>query len=426
MLRTELKSIVVLLAMSALAGCQNVAQPWSAAVCGVVPNEWPADASGPVAVPLPADLAKQSTLLAEITIEGRKQTVVGQTGEGPCGNPVAWLPIDVIPADRGQAVSVRFKAGASNGSPALKAQTALPHVTITKNDGPTVLQYWHGPYMYKHPKYAKPWALTDFIHPLVGLDGETLTDLCPADHLHHRGVFWAWVRHEHDGKNVGSWWIPEDMTCDPGAVSSVSGPVFAGFSASHCLRPENKDGTAGEGLLRNDVTCRVFPETKAGRAVDIDVALRALADDVRIGGTLTLGKGYGGLTVRFAPCQDKRIEADGQLLKEDGVRHRARWADFSAIFAGPDGNPLRHRSGIAVLTHPSHPDYPPEWLLRYYGVLSVCYPSLDMLVVPKDKPLRLSYRLWIHRGDAGEADIEAQSRVYGSNWQWRTAGADGT
>ncbi|WP_372934433.1 DUF6807 family protein, partial [Mariniphaga sediminis] len=31
-----------------------------------------------------------------------------------------------------------------------------------------------------------------YIHPLWGLDGTILTEDFPDDHLHHRGIFWAW------------------------------------------------------------------------------------------------------------------------------------------------------------------------------------------------------------------------------------------
>src|SRR6056300_243087 len=32
----------------------------------------------------------------------------------------------------------------------------------------------------------------NYIHPLYTLDGDILTEDFPEDHLHHRGIFWAW------------------------------------------------------------------------------------------------------------------------------------------------------------------------------------------------------------------------------------------
>ena len=38
--------------------------------------------------------------------------------------------------------------------------------------------------------YAR--ARSDYIHPLFGLEGETLTKDWSTDHPHHRGIYWAW------------------------------------------------------------------------------------------------------------------------------------------------------------------------------------------------------------------------------------------
>ena len=32
----------------------------------------------------------------------------------------------------------------------------------------------------------------NYCHPVYGIDGEILTEDFPKDHLHHRGIFWAW------------------------------------------------------------------------------------------------------------------------------------------------------------------------------------------------------------------------------------------
>ena len=42
-----------------------------------------------------------------------------------------------------------------------------------------------------------------YIHPLYGLDGEVLTEDFPADHPHHRGIFWGWHQLWLGDKKVG-------------------------------------------------------------------------------------------------------------------------------------------------------------------------------------------------------------------------------
>ena len=36
------------------------------------------------------------------------------------------------------------------------------------------------------------WHRSNYIHPLVNLKGEVVTEDFPEDHPHHRGIFWAW------------------------------------------------------------------------------------------------------------------------------------------------------------------------------------------------------------------------------------------
>ena len=45
-------------------------------------------------------------------------------------------------------------------------------------------------------------------------------------------------------------------------------------------------------------------------------------------------------------------------------------------------------------------------------------PGLDLLDMPVDVPLRLRYRLWIHRGDAAEGKVPEQYVIYSSDWEW--------
>jgi hypothetical protein len=158
----------------------------------------------------------------------------------------------------------------------------------------------------------------------------------------------------------------------------------------------------------------------------MDLTLTALVDGVRIGGTLELNKGYGGFTIRFNRAKNAVIEADGKIVEEAVVNHlRANWVDWSGDFASKKGNLSPPRSsisskasGAAFFVHPSHPDLPPEWITRKYGILNVSYPGLSMLGLSKGKPLRLHYRIWVHRGDAKQGRVADHYRAYAADWKW--------
>src|SRR5687768_7013453 len=77
-------------------------------------------------------------------------------------------------------------AAPAQGPPALKAVTTDDGVWLQEGDT-RVLFYQRRP-KAKDGKHAR----ANYVHPLLDLDGEPLTEDFPADHPHHRGVFWAW------------------------------------------------------------------------------------------------------------------------------------------------------------------------------------------------------------------------------------------
>ena len=106
------------------------------------------------------------------------------------------------------------------------------------------------------------------------------------------------------------------------------------------------------------------------------------------------GKSYGGLTLRFAPFKGETIitTPDGRTKDDLPIAHLP-WADLSAQFAD-----AKSPSGAAIFIAREHPDYPPEWLTRHYGVLCVGWPGVNEQTFPPGKPIHVRYRVWIHRG----------------------------
>ena len=51
----------------------------------------------------------------------------------------------------------------------------------------------------------------NYIHPLWGVDGTVITEDFPADHLHHRGVFWAWHQLWIGDQQIGDPWALIDF-----------------------------------------------------------------------------------------------------------------------------------------------------------------------------------------------------------------------
>jgi len=86
---------------------------------------------------------------------------------------------------------------------------------------------------------------------------------------------------------------------------------------------------------------------------------------------------------------------------------RLPWADFSARFHG-----RAEFSGAAIFVPPDHPDFPPEWMTRHYGLLCVGWPGVKAKTFQPGETMRCRYRVWIHRGAAKAERILQAYRAY--------------
>jgi len=236
---------------------------------------------------------------------------------------------------------------------------------------------------------------SSYVHPICGLDGEVLTDDFPKDHYHHRGLFWAWVRVEVDGKTYDPWAVRDMLTKFEKWLGRKSDSASATFGV-------NNGWYVGDRKMADEkVWFRVARADAVGRAIDVDLTIEPTEKPIRLGGELPMKKGYGGFGLRFAPRQKPVVMtmADGRQ-PDNVIRKVSPWADYSARFGDSQTT-----SGIAIFIEKNHPGFPNSWLLREYGYIGLTWPGLDMVTLEPGKPLNLRYRLWVHRGDvkAGRA-----------------------
>ena len=258
-----------------------------------------------------------------------------------------------------------------------------------------VLVYNHG--VITSPNAPADRARSSYVHPIYGLDGEVLTDDFPKDHYHHRGLFWAWPHVKIGGQETDLWmlkgirtqferWLRRDAN-KSSAVLGVQSGWFIG---------DRK-------VVDEQVWLRVWPATNDGQAIDVELTLTPLNQPLTLRGAE--GKSYGGLTLRFAPRTGETIVTtpDGRTKEDLPIAHLP-WGDLSAQFAG-----AKAPSGAAIFIAPEHPNFPPEWLTRHYGVLCVGWPGVKEQTFSAGKPIHLRYRVWIHRGVPETAQLR---RVY--------------
>ena len=295
---------------------------------------------------------------------------------------------------KGPAGERRFRLTSSEGkvSPVwqLRHDRDRQAVEVAELSRPVlpVLRYNHGSVPVPegtHAHFAKgeSYERGDYIHPLFGPHGEKLTDDYPADHPHHRGVWWSWpVTRWKD--QIADIWAVVGVWARPVAPPQVChGPLMVVIEAENVW----KFGKSEEPIVREKVLIRAFRQSEGCRYVDVEVSLTALVDDVAIGGRPK--SGYGGFSLRAAPCEGREISPH---MDPETSSPRRAWVDYSGAFDGQ-----QRTSGTAIFEHITNPDYPnPLHESPACTTVMPAYPDKREVVLSKDKAVVLKHRLWVH------------------------------
>ena len=264
----------------------------------------------------------------------------------------------------------------------------------------TVLEYVKDPISREDGRYKRG----HYVHPVYDLDGYLMSHDMPRDHPHHRAVFWAWTQLWVGEKRIGHPWEQRGLEWNVTDVR-VSGDETSSAIHTDVLweSPLWKDDHGNMiPIVEEHTTIRVHASSLERRLIDFDITLKALANDIRLGGS-TDTKGYGGFSSRIPLPEDlKIIGKDGPVIPN--LRQPSEpqaWVDFTADFNG-DGN----ITGEAILCHPDTPGYPQGWTIRNSGSCqNPVWPGNKPVLLSKDDPITLRYRLVLHKGNTQKAKI---------------------
>ncbi|MCC6511774.1 MAG: PmoA family protein [Pirellulaceae bacterium] len=268
---------------------------------------------------------------------------------------------------------------------------------------------------------ARPRAC--YLHPVYGLDGEVLTDDFPKDHVYHRGAYWDWthiklgspgqVSTEYDlWSNNGAMrqefqrWLDKEVT-----ATSIRMGVENGWMVGDKL------------LVREQLWLHIHAAQGDSRAIDVRLVWTPIDQELTLSGAE--GKSYGGFNFRFAARQHTVITVPEKVSLPEGVTTtnagrtsgdllvtRLPWADFCGDFGIRGGSEIGGMSGASIFVHPGHRDFPPTWMTRHYGLLSVGWPGVTPQTFPANQPIECQYRIWIHRGQPTAYEIQQAYDVY--------------
>jgi acetyl esterase len=259
---------------------------------------------------------------------------------------------------------------------------------------------------------AGKYPRANYLHPLYDLDGAVITDDFPKDHPHHRGIFWTWHNFQLNDQPIGDPWTCTDIVWDVVNLAEVDEKnrntitLMADVIWKSPLKKDADDRLVP--LLKETTLIRVHKATKDARKIDFEIRLRALVDGLKLGGSKD-DKGYSGFSTRIKLPQDLQFAGrDGAVEPNRLAVAGGPWMDFSGSL-NDTGKP----TGLAILQHPTLPNFPQKWILRRKtSMQNPQWPGNKPVVVPTDKPIILRHRLVLHRGNADNAKIDQLQREY--------------
>lgn len=257
-------------------------------------------------------------------------------------------------------------------------------ILVSEGDQPVLF------YQRKTRSLDGKWPRAGYVHPLYGLDGQILTEDFPADHRHHRGVFWAWHQVLVGDKMIGDGWLCDDFQWD--VVSTEVTRQEQSITVQADVRWKSSQHVDAEGtpieIVREQTRITVYPRQSNDRCIDFEIAMVALVDGVRIGGSND-AKGYGGFSPRIKLNPDQEFRSASGVLKPSKT----------AMNVGSWINVSDHRSGLTMISHIDNPGMPQNWILRSKrSMQNAVYPGRGPVPISTETPTKLRYRIVVHQG----------------------------
>lgn len=262
-------------------------------------------------------------------------------------------------------------------------------------------------YYQQRPKsYEGTYERAGYIHPLYGLDEEILTEDFPEDHLHHRGIFWAWHQMLVAGEAVGDSWDCQAFHWEVVQAKGKAKKNQAILDTKVFWRPKVADQIT-KNIIKETTKISVYATQQEYRIIDFDIKLTSLVDQLSLGGSDD-EKGYGGFSIRLKlPSDLTFLSGSGAVTPQETAVDAGAWLDFIGTF--DQGRP----SGLAIFSHPLNPGNPQLWILRSSGSMqNAVYPGRVPVVMPNGSSWRLRYRIVIHQKGLTAVKIEEMYQDY--------------
>ncbi len=249
-----------------------------------------------------------------------------------------------------------------------------------------------------------------YFHPLSTLNGCVLTELRPADHLWHRGIWFSWKF-----INGLNYWEEDPASGQSEGITELKrvtvkkNKIFeAEFQLKLVYHPLNKPDV----LEENRLVTLSSPADDGSYFIQWKSRFTAIADEVVLDRTPLPHEpngqswgGYAGFSARLnnqfqevAAINDK-----GTIEKMSG--NQSRWMTFEMK------KPNSDLVAVTIFDHPENRNYPNKWYITvspqipfYYFSPALLYDS--KLVLKKGEILNLKYMLLVNSGKSTVARLQ--------------------
>ncbi|MEM6802358.1 MAG: DUF6807 family protein [Bacteroidota bacterium] len=288
------------------------------------------------------------------------------------------------------------------------------NLSIVKQDsGVIVLKDGKDLFFYRSaPKSIEgKYQRSNYIHPLYGLNGEVLTEDFPEDHLHQRGIYWAWHQVIAEEEWMGDGWdcrgIRWDVEKTKAKREGKALKLYNTVSWYGFLPSKGKE----DKLFKEFTTITVNAEREDAVELDFEISLTALHWGSKLGGSND-EKGYGGFSARVVLPEDIRFLAKkGEVEAQNLPVKAGNWIQMRGSFA-PEAE---SQSCITIMNHPDNPLPFQGWILRKKASMqNAAWPGRNSVFLQKNTPLILHYKILIHDEFWTSSMIEEYFRAFAS------------
>ncbi|MGQ8337820.1 DUF6807 family protein [Sunxiuqinia sp. A32] len=244
-------------------------------------------------------------------------------------------------------------------------------------------------------------ARNNYLHPVYLPDGAKITEDAPADHIHHRGIFWTWHQIVIDGKPIGDPWMLEDFEQEVQNVEFRRLPNGNGeFTTSvYWSSPQYQSGETP--YMEEQTTMTFFPLQNRKQVILFEIKLKALADNLKLGGSDD-EKGYGGFSVRMKLPDDLEFTSkNGVVEPQTNAVDEGQYINMNGAI-GKNGN----KGGVFVYADPKNQDDTQKWILRRKeSMQNAVFPGREPIQISSQKPIVLKYALVLYNGSIKEDKV---------------------